>query len=164
VSHSTHTSMRREPRAARRCRRPRDDVSVQHQGGGIEFGHRSSSAGDLARQCRAAIANAVDQADANHSRTSSRSPRVALTTAPTGCDHQHHHRHGVSTRARDPKIAHGVGGHFGPAIKPIALRMVSERRAGVRCRSRASAAIQDFTTRSRFFLRRCQHGSDGRKA
>ena len=59
----------------------------------------------------------------------------------------------IDARTRKPKIATIFGGLSGPAIKPIALRMVFQvRRAGVPLPISGIGGIQDATDAIEFFL------------
>jgi len=59
----------------------------------------------------------------------------------------------IDARTRRPKIATVFGGLSGPAIKPIALRMVYQvRRAGIPLDISGIGGIQDATDAVEFFL------------
>ena len=59
----------------------------------------------------------------------------------------------IDARTRRPKIATIFGGLSGPAIKPIALRMVYQvQRAGVPLPISGIGGIQDATDAIEFFL------------
>jgi dihydroorotate dehydrogenase (NAD+) catalytic subunit len=59
----------------------------------------------------------------------------------------------IDARARRPRIGAGFGGLSGPAIKPIALRMVFQvHRAGVPLPISGIGGIQDATDAIEFFL------------
>ena len=123
--------------------------------GGIEFGTDPRVLRDLVRACRAVDQEAaLDQADAQHVGHRGAGARPAPTAAPTGCRSSTRSRGWRSTPARGkPKIATIFGGLSGPAIKPIALRMVYQvRRAGVPLPISGIGGIQDATDAIEFFL------------
>ena len=65
----------------------------------------------------------------------------------------------IDARTRRPKIATIFGGLSGPAIKPIALRMVYQvHRAGVPLPISGIGGIQDATDAIEFFLAGATHG------
>ena len=64
----------------------------------------------------------------------------------------------IDARTRRPKIATIFGGLSGPAIKPIALRMVYQvHRAGVPLPISGIGGIQDATDAIEFFLAGATH-------
>ena len=134
--------------------------------GGIEFGTEPRVLGELVRACRA-----VTKRPLWVKLTPNTSDIVALAraSADNGAD-------GLSiintisgmaidARTRRPKIATIFGGLSGPAIKPIALRMVYQvRRAGFRCPSRALAASRTPPMRSNSSWRVPARSRSGRRA
>jgi dihydroorotate dehydrogenase (NAD+) catalytic subunit len=122
--------------------------------GGIEFGTEPRVLGELVRACRA-----VTKRPLWVKLTPNTSDIVALAraSADNGAD-------GLSiintisgmaidARTRRPKIATIFGGLSGPAIKPIALRMVYQvRRAGIPLPISGIGGIQDATDAIEFFL------------
>jgi dihydroorotate dehydrogenase (NAD+) catalytic subunit len=101
--------------------------------GGIEFGTDPRVLGDLVKACRAVVTKplwvkltpntadivALARACADHGADA-----LSIINTITGM--------AIDARTRRPKIATIFGGLSGPAIKPIALRMVYQvRRAGV---------------------------------
>ena len=105
----------------------------QHQGGRHRVRHRSTRAWSLVRACRQVVAkplwvkltpNTSDiVALARHARKTG-ADGLSIINTITGM--------AIDARTRKPKIATIFGGLSGPAIKPIALRMVYQvHRAGV---------------------------------
>lgn len=122
--------------------------------GGIEFGTDPRVLGDLVRACRAAVKKplwvkltpntsdivALAKACADHGADG-----LSIINTITGM--------AIDARTRRPKIATIFGGLSGPAIKPIALRMVFQvRRAGVPLAISGIGGIQDATDAIEFFL------------
>lgn len=95
--------------------------------GGIEFGTDPRVLGDLVRQCRAAIKkplwikltpNTADIVALAKACADNGADGLSIINTITGM--------AIDARTRRPKIATIFGGLSGPAIKPIALRMVYE--------------------------------------
>ncbi|MEA2699027.1 MAG: dihydroorotate dehydrogenase catalytic subunit [Myxococcales bacterium] len=122
--------------------------------GGIEFGTDPRVLGDLVRACRAVVDKplwikltpntsdivALAKACADHGADG-----LSIINTITGM--------AIDVRTRRPKIATIFGGLSGPAIKPIALRMVFQvRRAGVPLPISGIGGIQDATDAMEFFL------------
>jgi dihydroorotate dehydrogenase (NAD+) catalytic subunit len=122
--------------------------------GGIEFGTDPRVLGELVRACRAVVDKplwikltpntsdivALAKACADHGADG-----LSIINTITGM--------AIDVRTRRPKIATIFGGLSGPAIKPIALRMVFQvRRAGVPLPISGIGGIQDATDAMEFFL------------
>jgi dihydroorotate dehydrogenase (NAD+) catalytic subunit len=122
--------------------------------GGIEFGTDPRVLGELVRACRAVVKKplwvkltpntsdivALAKACADHGADA-----LSIINTITGM--------AIDARTRRPKIATTFGGLSGPAIKPIALRMVYQvRRAGVPLPISGIGGIQDATDAIEFFL------------
>jgi dihydroorotate dehydrogenase (NAD+) catalytic subunit len=122
--------------------------------GGIEFGTEPRVLGDLVRQCRAAIQkplwikltpNTADIVALAKACADNGADGLSIINTITGM--------AIDARTRRPKIATVFGGLSGPAIKPIALRMVYQvRRAGVPLPISGIGGIQDATDAIEFFL------------
>jgi dihydroorotate dehydrogenase (NAD+) catalytic subunit len=122
--------------------------------GGIEFGTDPRVLGDLVRACRAVVKKplwvkltpntadivALAKACADHGADA-----LSIINTLSGM--------AIDVRTRRPKIATVFGGLSGPAIKPIALRMVYQvKRAGVPLPISGIGGIQDATDAIEFFL------------
>jgi dihydroorotate dehydrogenase (NAD+) catalytic subunit len=122
--------------------------------GGIEFGTDPRVLGDLVRACRAVVAKplwvkltpntsdiiALARACADHGADA-----LSIINTITGM--------AIDARSRRPKIATTFGGLSGPAIKPIALRMVYQvRKAGVPLPISGIGGIQSGQDAIEFFL------------
>jgi dihydroorotate dehydrogenase (NAD+) catalytic subunit len=122
--------------------------------GGIEFGTDPRVLGDLVRACRAVVKKplwvkltpntsdvvALARACADHGADG-----LSIINTITGM--------AIDARTRRPKIATIFGGLSGPAIKPIALRMVYQvKRAGVPLPISGIGGIQDVTDVIEFLL------------
>lgn len=122
--------------------------------GGIEFGTDPRVLGDLVRACRAVVKKplwvkltpntsdivALARACADHGADA-----LSIINTITGM--------AIDTRTRRPKIATIFGGLSGPAIKPIALRMVYQvHRAGVPIPISGIGGIQSGQDAVEFFL------------
>ena len=122
--------------------------------GGIEFGTDPRVLGELVRACRAVVKKplwvkltpntsdivALAKACADHGADA-----LSIINTITGM--------AIDARTRRPKIATVFGGLSGPAIKPIALRMVYQvKRAGVPLPISGIGGIQDATDAIEFFL------------
>jgi len=93
--------------------------------GGMAFGTTCSAAADVTRVVRAATAkplivklspNVTDIAEIARSVEAEGADAVSLINTLLGM--------AIDTETRRPKLARGVGGLSGPAIKPVAVRMV----------------------------------------
>jgi dihydroorotate dehydrogenase (NAD+) catalytic subunit len=122
--------------------------------GGIEFGTEPRVLGDLVRACRAVVRKplwvkltpnthdivALARACADHGADG-----LSIINTITGM--------AIDVRSRRPKIATTFGGLSGPAIKPIALRMVYQvHRAGVPLPISGIGGIQNGQDAVEFFL------------
>jgi dihydroorotate dehydrogenase (NAD+) catalytic subunit len=122
--------------------------------GGIEFGTDPRVLGDLVRACRAVVKKplwvkltpntsdivALARACADHGADG-----LSIINTITGM--------AIDVRSRKPKIATIFGGLSGPAIKPIALRMVYQvHRAGVPLPISGIGGIQNGQDAVEFFL------------
>ena len=128
--------------------------------GGIEFGtDPARAARSGARLPRGHQEAALDQADAQHARTSWRWRAPAPTAAPTGCRSSTPSRAWRSTRARGGRRSRPSSAACpGPAIKPIALRMVYQvHRAGVPAADLGHRRHPGRHRRDRVLPRRRQH-------
>lgn len=122
--------------------------------GGIEFGTDPRVLGDLVRACRAVVKKplwvkltpntsdivALARACAEHGADG-----LSIINTITGM--------AIDARTRKPKIATIFGGLSGPAIKPIALRMVYQvHRAGIRLPISGIGGIQNGIDAVEFFM------------
>jgi dihydroorotate dehydrogenase (NAD+) catalytic subunit len=122
--------------------------------GGIEFGTDPRVLGDLVRACRAVVKKplwvkltpntsdivALARACAEHGADG-----LSIINTITGM--------AIDARTRKPKIATIFGGLSGPAIKPIALRMVYQvHRAGIPLPISGIGGIQNGTDAVEFFM------------
>ncbi|HEX3696249.1 MAG TPA: dihydroorotate dehydrogenase [Polyangia bacterium] len=122
--------------------------------GGIEFGTDPRVLGDLVRACRAVVGkplwvkltpNTSDIVALAKACADNGADGLSIINTITGM--------AIDVRTRRPKIATVFGGLSGPAIKPIALRMVFQvRRAGVPLPISGIGGIQDATDAIEFFL------------
>jgi dihydroorotate dehydrogenase (NAD+) catalytic subunit len=122
--------------------------------GGIEFGTDPRVLGDLVRACRAVVKkplwvkltpNTSDIVALAKACADNGADALSIINTITGM--------AIDARTRRPKIATIFGGLSGPAIKPIALRMVFQvRRAGVPLPISGIGGIQDATDAIEFFL------------
>jgi dihydroorotate dehydrogenase (NAD+) catalytic subunit len=97
--------------------------------GGIEFGRDPTVLGDLVKACRAVVRkplwvkltpNTSDIVSLARACADNGADAVSIINTITGM--------AIDVRTRRPKIATVFGGLSGPAIKPIALRMVHQVR------------------------------------
>jgi dihydroorotate dehydrogenase (NAD+) catalytic subunit len=122
--------------------------------GGIEFGTDPRVLTELVRACRPLIKkplwikltpNTSDIVALARSCADAGADGLSIINTITGM--------AIDARTRKPKIATIFGGLSGPAIKPIALRMVYQvRRAGVPLPISGIGGIQDATDAIEFFL------------
>jgi dihydroorotate dehydrogenase (NAD+) catalytic subunit len=122
--------------------------------GGIEFGTDPRVLGDLVRVCRAAIKkplwvkltpNTSDIVALARACADNGADALSIINTITGM--------AIDARTRRPKIATIFGGLSGPAIKPIALRMVYQvHRAGVPLPISGIGGIQNGQDAVEFFL------------
>jgi len=122
--------------------------------GGIEFGTDPRVLRDLVRACRAAVKkplwikltpNTSDIVALAAACAEGGADGLSIINTITGM--------AIDARTRRPKIATVFGGLSGPAIKPIALRMVYQvRRAGIPLSISGIGGIQDATDAIEFFL------------
>jgi dihydroorotate dehydrogenase (NAD+) catalytic subunit len=122
--------------------------------GGIEFGTDPKVLRDLVRACREVIKkplwikltpNTSDIVALAKACADGGADGLSIINTITGM--------AIDARTRKPKIATIFGGLSGPAIKPIALRMVFQvRRAGVPLPISGIGGIQDATDAIEFFL------------
>jgi dihydroorotate dehydrogenase (NAD+) catalytic subunit len=122
--------------------------------GGIEFGTEPRVLGELVRACRAVVAkplwikltpNTADIVALARACADNGADGLSIINTITGM--------AIDARTRRPKIATIFGGLSGPAIKPIALRMVHQVfRAGVPLPISGIGGIQDATDAIEFFL------------
>ena len=122
--------------------------------GGIEFGTDPRVLADLVRACRAVIKkplwikltpNTSDIVALARACADGGADGLSIINTITGM--------AIDARTRRPKIATIFGGLSGPAIKPIALRMVYQvHRAGVPLPISGIGGIQDATDAIEFFL------------
>jgi dihydroorotate dehydrogenase (NAD+) catalytic subunit len=122
--------------------------------GGIEFGTDPRVLGDLVKECRAVVKkplwvkltpNTSDIVALAKACADYGADALSIINTITGM--------ASDARTRRPKIATTFGGLSGPAIKPIALRMVYQvRRAGVPLPISGIGGIQDATDAIEFFL------------
>jgi len=122
--------------------------------GGIEFGTDPRVLGDLVRACRAVVGkpmwikltpNTADIVALARACADNGADGLSIINTITGM--------AIDARTRRAKIATIYGGLSGPAIKPIALRMVHQVfRAGVPLPISGIGGIQDATDAIEFFL------------
>src|SRR6185437_12270761 len=122
--------------------------------GGIEFGTDPKVLRDLVRACREVIKkplwikltpNTSDIVALAKACADGGADGLSIINTITGM--------AIDARTRKPKIATIFAGLSGPAIKPIALRMVFQvRRAGVPLPISGIGGIQDATDAIEFFL------------
>jgi dihydroorotate dehydrogenase (NAD+) catalytic subunit len=122
--------------------------------GGIEFGTDPRVLGELVRLCRAVVKkplwvkltpNTSDIVALAKACADNGADALSIINTISGM--------AIDARTRRPKIATIFGGLSGPAIKPIALRMVYQvRRAGVPLPISGIGGIQDATDVIEFFL------------
>jgi dihydroorotate dehydrogenase (NAD+) catalytic subunit len=122
--------------------------------GGIEFGTDPRVLGDLVRVCRAVVGkplwikltpNTSDIVALAKACADNGADALSIINTISGM--------AIDARTRRPKIATIFGGLSGPAIKPIALRMVYQvKRAGVPLPISGIGGIQDATDAIEFFL------------
>jgi dihydroorotate dehydrogenase (NAD+) catalytic subunit len=122
--------------------------------GGIEFGTDSRVLFELVRACRAAIKkplwikltpNTSDIVALAKACADGGADGLSIINTITGM--------AIDARTRRPRIATIFGGLSGPAIKPIALRMVYQvRRSGIPLPISGIGGIQDATDAIEFFL------------
>jgi dihydroorotate dehydrogenase (NAD+) catalytic subunit len=122
--------------------------------GGIEFGTEPRVLAELVRACRAVVKkplwvkltpNTSDIVALARACADSGADGLSIINTITGM--------AIDARTRRPKIATVFGGLSGPAIKPIALRMVHQVfRAGVPLPISGIGGIQDATDAIEFFL------------
>jgi dihydroorotate dehydrogenase (NAD+) catalytic subunit len=122
--------------------------------GGIEFGTDPRVLGDLVRACRAVVQkplwvkltpNTSDIVALAKACADQGADGLSIINTITGM--------AIDARTRRPKIATIFGGLSGPAIKPIALRMVYQvRRAGVPLAISGIGGIQNATDVIEFLL------------
>jgi dihydroorotate dehydrogenase (NAD+) catalytic subunit len=122
--------------------------------GGIEFGTDPRVLRDLVRACREVVKkplwikltpNTSDIVALAKACADGGADGLSIINTITGM--------AIDARTRRPKIATIFGGLSGPAIKPIALRMVYQvRRAGVPLPISGIGGIQDATDAIEFFL------------
>jgi dihydroorotate dehydrogenase (NAD+) catalytic subunit len=122
--------------------------------GGIEFGRDPSVLGELVRACRAVIRkplwvkltpNTSDIVALARACADSGADAVSIINTVTGM--------AIDARTRRPRIATVFGGLSGPAIKPIALRMVYQvHRAGIPIPICGIGGIQTGTDAVEFLL------------
>jgi dihydroorotate dehydrogenase (NAD+) catalytic subunit len=124
------------------------------QAGGIEFGRDPTVLRDLVRACRAVISkplwvkltpNTSDIVALARACADSGADAVSIINTITGM--------AIDVRTRRPKIATVFGGLSGPAIKPVALRMVYQvHRAKIPIAICGIGGIQDGTDAIEFLL------------
>jgi dihydroorotate dehydrogenase (NAD+) catalytic subunit len=122
--------------------------------GGIEFGTDPRVLGELVRACRAVVKkplwvkltpNTSDIVALARACADNGADALSIINTITGM--------AIDVRTRRPKIATTFGGLSGPAIKPIALRMVYQvRRAGVPLPISGIGGIQNGQDAIEFFL------------
>jgi len=122
--------------------------------GGIEFGTDPRVLGELVRACRAVVKkplwikltpNTSDIVALARACADNGADALSIINTITGM--------AIDARTRRPKIATTFGGLSGPAIKPIALRMVHQvRRAGVPLPISGIGGIQSGVDAVEFFL------------
>ncbi|HXU83485.1 MAG TPA: dihydroorotate dehydrogenase [Polyangia bacterium] len=122
--------------------------------GGIEFGTDPRVLGELVRACRAVVRkplwikltpNTSDIVALARACAENGADGLSIINTITGM--------AIDVRSRKPKIATTYGGLSGPAIKPIALRMVHQvHRAGVPLPISGIGGIQSGQDAVEFFL------------
>jgi dihydroorotate dehydrogenase (NAD+) catalytic subunit len=122
--------------------------------GGIEFGTDPRVLGELVRACRAVVKkplwikltpNTSDIVALARACADNGADALSIINTITAM--------AIDVRTRRPKIATTFGGLSGPAIKPIALRMVYQvRKAGVPLPISGIGGIQSGTDAIEFFL------------
>jgi dihydroorotate dehydrogenase (NAD+) catalytic subunit len=122
--------------------------------GGIEFGTDPRVLGELVKACRAVVSkplwikltpNTSDIVGLARACADNGADGLSIINTITGM--------AIDARTRRPKIATIFGGLSGPAIKPIALRMVYQvRRAGIPLDISGIGGIQDATDAVEFLL------------
>jgi dihydroorotate dehydrogenase (NAD+) catalytic subunit len=122
--------------------------------GGIEFGRDPSVLGDLVKACRAVIPkplwvkltpNTSDIVALARACADNGADAVSMINTITGM--------AIDVRTRRPKIATVFGGLSGPAIKPVALRMVYQvHRAKIPIAICGIGGIQDGADAIEFLL------------
>jgi dihydroorotate dehydrogenase (NAD+) catalytic subunit len=122
--------------------------------GGIEFGRDPRLLGDLVRACRAAIdkplwvkltPNTSDIVALARACAENGADAVSVINTITGM--------AIDARTRRPRLATILGGLSGPAIKPVALRMVYQiHRAGLGIPICGIGGIQNGLDAVEFFL------------
>ena len=122
--------------------------------GGIEFGRDPTVLGDLVKACRAVISkplwvkltpNTSDIVALARACADNGADAVSIINTITGM--------AIDVRTRRPKIATVFGGLSGPAIKPVALRMVYQvHRAKIPISICGVGGIQDGTDAIEFLL------------
>jgi dihydroorotate dehydrogenase (NAD+) catalytic subunit len=122
--------------------------------GGIEFGRDPRVLGDLVRACRAVIEkplwikltpNTSDIVALARACADNGADAVSVVNTITGM--------AIDARTRKPRLATIFGGLSGPAIKPIALRMVYQiHRAGIGIPVCGIGGIQNGLDAVEFFL------------
>jgi dihydroorotate dehydrogenase (NAD+) catalytic subunit len=122
--------------------------------GGIEFGTDPRVLGELVRACRAVVKkplwikltpNTSDIVALARACADNGADGLSIINTITGM--------AIDVRSRKPKIATTFGGLSGPAIKPIALRMVYQvRKAGVPLPISGIGGIQNGLDAVEFFL------------
>jgi dihydroorotate dehydrogenase (NAD+) catalytic subunit len=122
--------------------------------GGIEFGTDPRVLGDLVRACRAVVKkplwikltpNTSDIVALARACADNGADALSIINTITGM--------AIDVRTRRPKIATVFGGLSGPAIKPIALRMVYQvHRAGIPLPISGIGGIQNGQDAVEFFL------------
>jgi dihydroorotate dehydrogenase (NAD+) catalytic subunit len=122
--------------------------------GGIEFGRKAQVLGDLVRVCRDVIAkplwvkltpNTSDIVALARACADNGADAVSIINTITGM--------AIDARTRRPKLATIFGGLSGPAIKPVALRMVYQvHRAGIGIPISGIGGIQNGTDAIEFIL------------
>lgn len=122
--------------------------------GGIEFGTDPRVLGELVKQCRAVVKkplwvkltpNTSDIVGLARACADNGADGLSIINTITGM--------AIDADTRRPKIATIFGGLSGPAIKPIALRMVYQvKRAGIPLAISGIGGIQDATDAVEFFL------------
>jgi dihydroorotate dehydrogenase (NAD+) catalytic subunit len=122
--------------------------------GGIEFGRDPSVLGDLVKACRAVIRkplwvkltpNTSDIVALARACADNGADAVSMINTITGM--------AIDVRTRRPKIATVFGGLSGPAIKPVALRMVYQvHRAKIPIAICGIGGIQDGADAIEFLL------------
>lgn len=122
--------------------------------GGIEFGTDPRVLGELVRACRAVVKKALwikltpntsDIVSLARACADNGADALSIINTITGM--------AIDVRSRRPKIATVFGGLSGPAIKPIALRMVHQvHRAGIPLPISGIGGIQNGIDAIEFFL------------